>query len=257
VPLYHGRVSIWTKPLFGKAPAATPAGRVAKRVAAMRAAAGADMMPWMMIGYVFGKALFILGAAGVLVSGSALSLPWQEKWAAFLKGVGFTPVLWSAGFVIFAFAWRWPMRWIARRQVARLSLEASRRSSRMRKRWMGWIAIPVSLVIMAVIVSVIASDRPASVLIGAGVFVCAWSLSSVGMGLSERRGAGVVCGRCEYPMGSWRGAGPACPECGIQWKDPWHARVGKRVRFGPMTRYGLVGLGLCAVMLAAVRVLMP
>lgn len=57
------------------------------------------------------------------------------------------------------------------------------------------------------------------------LFVC---LPIITYGLLARRGTRLVCRRCDYPMVSWRAAGPSCPECGNAWKDPWNARVGAR-----------------------------
>jgi hypothetical protein len=64
------------------------------------------------------------------------------------------------------------------------------------------------------------------------------------LGLLNRNGARTVCGKCGYPMGSWRGAPDRCPECGNPWHDPWNARCGDRRIRGGVVLAGALCLGL-------------
>jgi hypothetical protein len=83
----------------------------------------------------------------------------------------------------------------------------------------------------------------------------------VATGILSRRGSRVVCASCEYPMGSWRGAPPACPECGRAWKRPWKARVGVRtlrsayIAWGGVLVLTSIGLGVLSLYMVIQSVL--
>lgn len=57
-------------------------------------------------------------------------------------------------------------------------------------------------------------------------------------GLFARRGHRVVCSRCNFQMGTWRGSGDHCPECHGTWKSDWGSRLGE-----PIVRWRRVALG--------------
>lgn len=133
----------------------------------------------------------------------------------------------------------WFMPWFLRRMFDARSTTLPLRFRNQNKRsarLYQWYLSLFTLVILVVPVALsrtLAPNTPALAVLGATLIPLSLHASVFGCilistALISRRGSFLVCAKCGYPMGSWRAATPACPECGRLWKSPWNARIGAR-----------------------------
>lgn len=261
-------MSILATHLWGKRRTVTPLSRVGERVARMRQARTALQVRWFMLAYAFGKFFWLFVSSGVeeashtarfapvmmVPGGAPTPAPVVvSPLGAMLKAL--QRVDWSV-YVLFALMFAllyWGLPWFARTMFDRSPEARSQetRSKRRKDRRTQSLLLPfmsvafIGIVIAGVVVSAMAGAR-------VFVMVLGFPLSIIGPmmvagALTYRRGARVVCARCDYPMTTWRGAPAVCPECGNAWKQPWAAMVGEK-----RVRRGLVwcGAGLYLVALA-------
>jgi hypothetical protein len=136
---------------------------------------------------------------------------------------------------------RWGFSWRAPSIPAR-DRAAERRTKRRGRRIL--VAFIVLWALAVATMFFVSAWQPACMIAGKVAFGAGLSMTLTG--LFVRHGAHVVCATCSYPMGSWRGAGERCPECGNAWKEPWRSRLG-----GCGVSWALVGWGSACVLLGA------
>ena len=252
-------MSILSTHLWGTRRTVTPLSPVGERVARMRQARMVLQWRWVIPAIAFGKFFWLFIASGVQEARLSVSLfpgPMVPGGPAVATRVAASPfdilvktvshVDWSV-YVLFAlmfafFVWGLPrlVRWKFDRSAEARSREArdQRRSAR-RTQTIALIVGSVAVIAVLVMTAVAATSnaRVAVMLLGFPLSVAGPGLIAVG--LTQRHGARVVCGRCDYPMTTWRGAPMVCSECGNAWKQPWAALVGER-----RVRRGLVWCGV-------------
>ena len=264
-------MSIWTKPLWGKASKASGDAVERPRASAVRmrhlaAATSLELVPWWIGVMLLAKGLLgleILVLAGAVIVADSGVPSGQSSWAAinaFFKGL-FGDGRWASLLIVIAFTvWimPWLMRIVVRHRIARMTREgvrtARRRQRRGRSRKMSVLAISLiaaMLVVMGV-VSLVTRAWPVFVLFAALITNFA-GMNMIIWGWRSRVGKRIVCAKCDYAMGSWRGAATMCPECHNAWKEPWRARIGERRVRGRVIAMGALVLVVNA---AGVAVLM-
>lgn len=131
-------------------------------------------------------------------------------------------------------------RWIFDRNARRLTLEQLH--SKRRHRRHGRHALAIVGTGIATLCTLGVLMRPSwGWAMPIAKLLCMMGGMTVGLGLFSRRGSKVVCAKCDYPMGTWRGSQDHCPECGHGWKAPWGAAIGER---GVQWRIVLAGAGM-------------
>jgi hypothetical protein len=261
-------MSILSTHLWGERRTVTPLSPVGERVARMRQARIALHVRWFILAYAFGKFFWLFVSSGVeeayrsarfapvMMAPGAGPVPAgvvASPLGAMLKAL--ERIDWSV-YVLFALMFTlfyWGLPWFARTMFDRSPEARSQetQSKRRKARRTHSLLLPFmcvafgGIVIAGVVVSAMAGARVFVMVLGLPLSIIGPML--VAGALTYRRGARVVCARCDYPMTTWRGAPAVCPECGNEWKRPWAAMVGER-----RVRRGLVwcGVGLYGLALA-------
>lgn len=240
-------MSIWTRPIFGRSPPRTPAREVQVRCARIRWADGAARNQIMIGAHFLGFGLWtavFLAAAAVVTMSSDFGV--GESILAVLDGVDPGTIAAGVGVAVLI---TWGQGRVARRAIDRTAGHLTREQLAWERRlrrhvpriWAGMaMAVGAGLVLFGALLSW------SFALLAAAMFVTNAGCVVAGLELFGRRGARLVCGRCDYPMVTWRGAPARCPECGHGWKQPWGARFGRRA-----VRRRRVWLGLVLLAVAA------
>lgn len=205
------------------------ASEVRVQCARIRTAGALDAFPCILAGYLLGGAVFF--AEIVVPSGFALRSAGGNPGVDFLDFIkGLDPVVLMAAVVsLVAVVWLAPR--VNRRRFDRRAAVLTRarlaRQRRARRR-VPWIIVGVGVLFITAMTAVafLVAWQPAA--ISAAKLAATGGSSVVALGLFGRRGARLVCAKCDYPMGTWRGAPEQCPECGCSWRKPWGARFGQR-----------------------------
>lgn len=203
-----------------------------------------------MVGGMLGGLLFFIFMLGPL-TGVVVRPPGVTVGAAAgatLRGAYVRPLVVLA-VAIGAAVWGFPV--LARRmgeaKLRGATIESLRevRVRRARARRIGWWMLG-GMFSLYTIVGLISG--PAAVMLISKGAACIGG-GAVGWALRARRGRRLVCAACDYPMGRWKGAAPACPECGAEWRRDGRHAVGVRAVAWGWLAGGAGLIGLSCVML--------
>lgn len=237
---YAVPMSLWTRPIFGKAPDPTPASAVAVRCARIRMAAMSRWLPIFNMGVWAGLLILnvefvLMGqlAAAPFLGAGAPTTPGTPTRATFLLDQIKAIQIWTwlgGAAVLAIFSWGVPLlvRWHFDRTAGkrtRAMCRKGRKSRRGQNRVM-WVLAIVCVVVPAPGFAIFAPWGVPCMFVAA--IGAKWGTPVAAWGLLGRRGSELVCARCDYPMRTWRGAGACCLECGNAWREPWRARFGVR-----------------------------
>lgn len=231
-------MALWTRPIFGKTPDPTPASAVAVRCARIRNAAMFRALPVFNLGVWAG--LMILSAEFLLMGQLAVSpflragpvaTPGTPTRGSFLLEEIKTLQIWTwlgGAAVLAILSWGGPllMRWQFDRKAAKRTREKCRQE-RTARRASKWI-IGAGAIVVVALLGFAGFMHWQLACFGGAVIGAKFGTPIMAWGLVGRHGAKLVCARCDYPMGTWRGAGACCPECGNPWRETWRARFGVR-----------------------------
>ncbi len=200
-----------------------------------------------------GGLIFLLALPLALRSGMGLKATIGAFYTGLMKRVSITDTLLGAA-VLVTLAIVFPLmhRLMFERKASSISLEQVARSRRLRRgsRKM-WIALWVFLSLL-VVATIASSSWESACLMSSKICIQA-GLMTVAFGVTGRIGSRVVCARCNYAMGTWRGSSDRCPECGQDWKRPWNAALGVRRVHWPTVLIGVGFLSTAAACIAAMR----
>jgi hypothetical protein len=249
-------VSIWSTPLWGKRHDSPPASPIAIRRSRLVAAGGLDVVPWVVFAGILGELIFSGELMLVVLIGTPKSIPRTQAFAAmldgFMKGIGVLSIALTFGvFALFFLTVRPAARLLFERLTPRMTqaVQQARRRKRRKARRTGAILWAVCLVIFVCAAIFI---PPMSTLVVLAKSTAPTGMMLIALGWKARKGRLLVCGRCDYPMGSWRGSPPRCPECNEAWHEPWKARLGQRRMNRALLAGGVVllAISLTAAILA-------
>lgn len=244
-------MSIWTKPIFGKPRIGTPLGDVGIRCARMRAA-GFESVFGISVGYLLGAYLFLGELVLVFVPmWSSGTLTPAQAILPFLKHLNWHDIVVPL-VLIGLMLWALPpvARWLFDKRASRLTREAQIKLRKARKQ-VRWFWGGMGLLLGTSVVAVCLLGRWQVGLLLMAKYAASVGGAIIGFSLRGRRGVRLVCAHCDYPMVTWRGAAPRCPECGRHWHKPWGARLGERTVLWGWTWTG-AGLLLLSLLLVAI-----
>lgn len=225
-------MSILSTHLWGTRRTVTPLSPVGERVARMRASRVIPIVRFLplaiLAGFVAQGGAFMLVGPLVMPRVVGTAKPWIVQLADALG-----EIRWSAlvGFCIAVVWFGWVMPALIRlgfdRSANARSVErrAEMRRGRRRAPLMAMMMLLPYPILFAVTLA-FGQWRIALTIVLLAMLIGGPALMV--LGCQRRANARVVCGRCQFPMGSWRGSGTACPECGQHWKEPWRAELGAR-----------------------------
>jgi len=250
-------MSVLSTHLWGKRRTVTPLSAVGERVARMRLARDIESGRFFMAVFLMwpvwwggatGLASHVFGSSALTPAGG--SRPLIVRITDALASV--TPGAYAimAGFLVFAL-WGAPRlwRWQFERQPRLRSVEActaQRRSRRIMPKV--WLCIGSTYLALGILAAVW-TKWPVGLLMGSK-FLSMFGAYFLAIAFVGRHGTRLVCAKCGYLMGSWRGALPLCPECGRDWRKPWGAMIGSR-RLDRRRLWAGVGLLVLAAACAA------
>jgi hypothetical protein len=203
-----------------------------------------DVMPWVMAAAMLGQALFlaelvllgVIGAPKGIQKGAALRAMLEGFW----KDASLSSALVTVAIVLSVLL---SLRPIGRRvfdyKAARATQATQLAHRRKQRTARKVLIILVCLFVAAAVFIGVATKWEASLVILAEHAAPA-GMFCVALALKHRKGKRLVCSRCDYMMGSWRGSPAQCPECNQPWHEPWMARLGTRQISRPMLATGLI-----------------
>ena len=196
--------------------------------------------------------IFFAELMGALaISSRTMGIPALDALLAELKAMGVSPVIVALAAIAFVL---WVPQLIGRfifdYHASSITRESRLKERRMRRRLPMIIKIAVAFIVVLIVTTAAIGPWQAACL-GAAKFSAGYGLAVAAMSLRSRRGRGLVCARCDYPMQSWRTAPPRCPECGNPWRADWRARIGNRATRWPTLLIGLALLALSTCLTAA------
>lgn len=247
-------MSIWSKDIFGcrhQDTARTPATNAAKCCERIRTCSSNLYVHFTLFGLPLGFTLFLFVVPLALVSRPQLSSSILTDLTQIGKAI-FPRALYIVAFLA-AFAWGYSMVWrrLEERHLAKCTMEqlaAQRRARHIARRVFISLGLAAGLGLLLLLIQ---SSRYAGLLASAVAFHAGFFM--LGSGFFGRVGHRLACAGCDYPMTTWRGSPPQCPECGRAWKQPRGARIGvRRVRWRSVL-LGIALLAFAAACLLAVR----
>lgn len=256
-------MSIWKKPLWGKAKSDTSglARPSAQRCAFLVADRGLRDLPWfnavfLGVQWLTGAELIVLA---ILFESSGTGRGPIEALVGFTKkfvetatvtGVISGTIKLSAFLALVIVGIPAFLRWAHAKDLAGFTRDAAAAARQRRRKSRGLLALRPWLLFLGAFILLCVVLALTTRMGAFSLLPLAWFSNLAGallilLGLRNRSGSRIVCVRCEYPMNTWRGSAAHCPECGSAWKERWRARLGER-----RVRWSWIGVGAGLLALA-------